>query len=108
MKVRVADPDHALPQVAAKGPAALEPDLQVILKGPDNLYRHARLVSSDSGGRNYQMAIPLKTAVSLRIAGHSVSVLDQNGKQVEDKDEVAFQPATAADLQPVTFTLHRK
>ena len=31
LQVRVADPDHALPAVAAKGPAPLEPELQLLL-----------------------------------------------------------------------------
>ena len=108
LKVRVTDPDRVLPQVAAKGPAAHEPDLQLILKGPDKLYRHARFVSSDGIGRNYQAAVPLKTALRLRVTGRSVNVYDQNGKQVADQDEVGFQPATAMDLNPMTFTLHRK
>ena len=60
LRVRVTDPDRVLPQVAAKGPAAHEPDLH------------------------------------------------QNGEQVADQDEVGFQPATAMDLNPMTFTLHRK
>lgn len=108
LKVRVTDPERALPQASAKGPAALEPDLQVVLKGPDQLYRHARFVSHDSGGRNYQMAIPLKTPVSLKVAGKAISVFDQSGKRVADEDEVGVQAATAADLQPVTFTIRRR
>jgi len=47
LQVRVADPEHVLPQaVSAKGPAQLEPELQVMLKGPDGLYRHPRFLSS--------------------------------------------------------------
>jgi hypothetical protein len=108
LQVRVADPDHALPQaVAGKGPALLEPELQVVLKGPDGLYRHARFLSSDSGGRNYQMAIPLKTALGLKITSSVANVFDQAGTQVTNKDEHGIQPATPADLGPVTYTLHR-
>jgi hypothetical protein len=108
LKLQVADPDHVLPQPAAKGPPPLEPELQLILKGPDGLYRHARYVSGDSGGRTYQIAIPVKTAVGMKIASTIANVFDQNGNQLQEKDEVPFQPATAADLNPVTFTLHRK
>lgn len=108
LKVQVADPDRVLPQASAKGPATLEPELQLILKGPDGLYRHARHVSNDSGGRTYQMAIPIKTAVSMKIASTMANVFDQGGKQIQEKDEVNYQPATPADLAPVTFTLHRK
>jgi hypothetical protein len=108
LQVRVADPEHVLPQAASgKGPAMLEPELQVMLKGPDGLYRHPRFLSSDSGGRNYQMAVPLKTALSLKIASSVASVFDQVGAQVKSADEHGIQSATPADLGPVTYTLHK-
>jgi hypothetical protein len=108
LNVRVADPDHLLPQVPANGPAPLDPELQLILKGPDGLYHHARYVSDDSGGRIYQITIPVKTALAARIVSPLANVFDQGGNQIQEKDEVAFQPATPTDLTPVTFTLHRK
>jgi len=107
LNLRVADPDHVLPQTA-KAPSPLEPELQLILKGPDGLFHHARFFSNDSGGRTYQAAIPLKTAVGMRIASSVANVFDHAGSQLKDKDEVGFQPATPADLTPLTFTLHRK
>jgi hypothetical protein len=107
LQVRVADPDHVLPQASAKGPALLEPELQLVLKGPDGLYRHARFLSSDSGGRNYQLAIPLKTALGLKIASSVANVFDQTGSQVKNGDEHGIQSATPADLGPVTYTLHK-
>ena len=108
LQVRVADPEHVLPQAASgKGPALLEPELQVMLKGPDGLYRHARFLSSDGGGRNYQMAIPLKTAVGLKIASSVANVFDQVGSQVMSADEPGIQSATPADLGTVTYTLHK-
>jgi len=108
LNVRVADPDHVLPQVSANGPAPLEPEFQLLLKGPDGLYRHARYLSNDSGGRTYQIAIPVKTAVGVKIASTTANVFDQGGRQIRETDEVGFQPATPSDLNPVTFTLHRK
>jgi hypothetical protein len=108
LQVHVSDPDSVLPQAAAKGPAPLEPALQLILKGPDKFYRHAAFVSSDSTGRNYQMAVPLKTALSMKVTSTVANVYDQNGNQLQETDETPFQPATAADLAPVTFTLHQK
>jgi hypothetical protein len=108
LQVRVADPEHVLPQAASgKGPALLEPELQVMLKGPDGLYRHPRFLSSDSGGRNYQMAIPLKTAVGLKIASSVGNVVDQVGNAVKNGDEHGIQAATPADLGTVTYTLHK-
>jgi hypothetical protein len=108
LQVRVADPEHVLPQAAAgKGPALLEPELQVVLKGPDGLYRHARFLSSDSGGRNHRAAIPLKTALNLKIASSVANVFDQGGNQVMNTDEHGIQPATPADLGTVNYTLHK-
>jgi hypothetical protein len=71
------------------------------------LYRHTRFLSSDGGGRNYQMAIPLKTALSLKIANSVANVFDQAGTQVMSADEHGIQSATPADLSPVTYTLHK-
>lgn len=109
LQIHVADPDHVLPQaVPAKGPPLLEPKLQLILKGPDGLYRHARLTSIDSTGRNYQAAIPLKTVLALKITSSVANPFDQGGNQLSTNDTVAFQPSTPANLNPVTFTIHRK
>jgi len=108
LQVRVADPEQALPQASAKAPAPLEPELQVMLKGPDGLVRHARFVSSDSAGRNYQMAIPLKTALALKVTSNVANVFDQTSKQLQPTDETGIQPTTAADLGPLTFTVHKK
>jgi hypothetical protein len=109
LNLRVADPDHVLTQVSTKPPASLAPELQLILMGPDGLYRDPRYVSSDSGGRNYQVAIPVKTAIGVKIGSSVANVYDQNGAQVQAKDAAAsFQPATALDVFPVTYTLHRK
>jgi len=108
LQVRVADTEHVLPQaVAGKGPALLEPELQVILKGQDGLYRHARFLSSDSAGRNYRAAIPLKTAIGLKVASSVANVFDQAGNQVNNGDEHGIQAATPADLGTVTYTLHK-
>ena len=107
LQVHVADPDHVLPQaVPGKGPALLEPQLQVVLKGSDGHYRHARFFSSDATGRTYRAAIPLKTAVSLKIASSVANVFDQAGAQVQAKDERGIQSTTPADLAPVAYTLH--
>ena len=108
LQIRVADPDHVLPQPSAKGPSPLEPELQLTLKGPDGLYRQARFVSSDSAGRNYQLAVPLKTAVALNITSSVASVFAAGGNQIHATDQVGFQPATPAALSPVIYTLHKK
>jgi hypothetical protein len=105
LKLHVADPDKVLPQPAANGPAPIEPELQFMLKGPEGLNRHARF---DSSGRNYQVAVPLRTTFALRVTSTAGNVFDQGNKQVKDQDEVGFNPATPNDLNPINFTLHKK
>jgi hypothetical protein len=108
LKLHVADPDHGLPSTAAKPPAPLEPELQLILKGPDGLYRHARHVATDTSSRHYQIAVPLKTAVSVKVTSSTAAVFDQAGNQKKDTDDIGLQPATAADLSDMHFTVHKK
>ncbi len=108
LQMRVIDPDHVLPPIAAKGPALLEPQLQLVLQGPDRVSRHARFVSADGAGRNYQVAIPLKTALGLQVASSVADVFDQNGKGVKATDQTPFQPSSPGELAPVVFTVHKK
>ena len=109
LQVRVVDPDHVLPAAAAKAPALLEPQLQLVLRGPDKLFRHARFVSADGAGRNYKVAVPLKTALGLQVTSTVADVSDQNGKPVKAADQSPVQPTTPADLAvPVTFSVHKK
>lgn len=107
LKLHVADPDHVLPSTAAKA-APLEPELQLILRGPDGLYHHARHVSTDNAGRHYQIVVPLKTPVTLKATSTAANVFDQNGNQKKDNDEIGFQPATPADLTDMHFTVRKK
>ncbi len=113
LNVSVADPDHVLPAAVSKAPAPLEPQLQLMVKGPDGLYRHARFLSATAAGRNYQMAIPLNTALAVKVTSNIANVFDQNGNQVQETVESAFQSATAvgapaAASPPTAFTLHAK
>ncbi len=108
LQVRVIDPEHVLPPVAARGPALLEPQLQLVLQGPDKLLRHARVVSADGAGRNYQVGIPLKTVLGLQVASSVADVFDPSGKAVKATDQSPVQSNAPADLAPVTFTLHKK
>ena len=109
LKVRVVDPDHALPQsVPPKGPATLEPELQLLVKGPDRLYRHARFLSNDNAGRNYQAVIPLNTDLGLKANSNVADIFDQGGNQIKGQDEIKSHPNTPADVKPLTLTVHRK
>lgn len=86
----------------------MEQELQLKFKGPDGLYRHARFESADNSGRHYRVAIPLRTALSLKVTSTVGDIRDQSGKQLQDKDEIGVQSVTSSDLGPMTFTLHRK
>jgi hypothetical protein len=50
----------------------------------------------------------LKAAVALKLTSTTANVFAQGGSQLHEKYAISFQPATRADLNPVTFTLHRK
>ena len=108
LQVRVADPDHVLPAAAAKAPTLLEPQLQLVLQGPDKLFRHARFVSADAAGRTYRVSVPLKTPLGLQISSSIADVSDQAGEAVKATDQAPLQPATPADLAPVTFVVHKR
>lgn len=108
LSVHVADPGGVLPAATAKAPAPLDPALQVILKGPDGRYRHARYVSSDPTGRTYQIAIPLSTALGLTVMSSVANVLDQNGNPVQESNPVPVQPASPTALGTLSFTLQHK
>ncbi len=104
LQIRVNDPGQVLPQsLPANGPPTLEPQLQIVVKGPDLRAHHAQFVSKDSGGRNYQMVVPLNTALGLTITSSVASALDSGGNLVQA--QIALQATAAAPLNPVTFTL---
>lgn len=106
LQIRVNDPGQALPQaLPANGPSTLEPQLQVVVKGPDLRVHHAQFVSRDSGGRNYQMVVPLNTALALTITSSVASAFDSSGNLVQA--EIGLEATAAAALNPVTFTLQR-
>jgi hypothetical protein len=109
LQVHVLDPEHVLPQaMPAKGPALLEPELQLVMQGSDGVNRHARFVSANGAGRTYQLAVPLKTALTMQVTSSVADVFDSGGNQVKDKDQLPFQSAVPADLGPVTYTVHKK
>jgi hypothetical protein len=97
-----------LPVPPGKAPRALEPELQLSLKGPDGLHRHARFDSVDKDGRQYKAVVPLRTAVGVKINSKVAHVHDQGGKQLEDKDEIPVQVSTPSGPGTVNVTLKRK
>ncbi|HEV2448324.1 MAG TPA: hypothetical protein VGS58_20470 [Candidatus Sulfopaludibacter sp.] len=65
-------------------------------------------MSKDNAGRNYQAAVPLKTAPALKITSSVANVFDPGGNQIHAADQAGFQPATPAEIGPVTYTLDQK
>jgi hypothetical protein len=107
LQIRVNDPGQVLPQaLPANGPSTLEPQLQIVVKGPDLRAHHAQFVSKDSGGRSYQMVVPLNTALGLTITSSVASALDSSGSLVQA--QIGLQATAAAALSPMTFTLQGK
>ena len=90
----------------ANGPAALEGELILLLRGADRRIHHAALVSSNAAGRNYKAVIPANTAVSLTVASAVADVFDHNGTKVTT--ELTTQAAAGAIPTVAAFTLHRK
>jgi hypothetical protein len=105
LQIQIADPDNVLPKVtSAAGPAMLEPQLSLILRGPDRRIHHAHFVSQTSTGRNYQAVVPANTALGITVASSVAGVFDQNGNQVTS--ELPTQAAAGSSPSPITFTLH--
>jgi hypothetical protein len=53
------------------------------------------------------LAIPLKTALNLKIASSVANVFDQAGNQVMSGDQHGMQSTTSGDLGLLTYTLHK-
>jgi len=106
LQIQVVDPDHVLPApTSANGPAALEPQLVLILRGPDRRIHHAGFVSQNAAGRNYQAVIPSSTALKITVASSVANVFDQNGNKITG--ELPTQAAAGSATSALTFTLHR-
>ena len=107
LKIRVADPDKVLPQVATAGPAPLDRAVQIIVRGADLKNHRPRFISSDGGGRNYQMVVPIGPALQLSLTSTAGSFYDQTGAALKPTDPIPIQAAVGNVLSTMTFTLHR-
>lgn len=106
LQIQVADPNHLLPAVvSAAGPAALESQLALIIRGPDRRIHHAHFAFQTAAGRTYQAVVPVGTALSVAVASPVANVLDQNGNKVAG--EIPAQAAAGLTPTPISFTLQR-
>jgi len=104
LQIQIADPGQLLPvSVSASASKALDPQLALILRGPDRRVHHPRFISTKNGGRTYQAVVPVATPLTLAVASSVASVLDQNGNKVTG--EVPAQAASASAATPINFTL---
>lgn len=108
LRIRIVDPDHVLPNAAATRLASLDPALQLMVKGSDGLFRHARFASADAAGRNYEIAVPLSAALRLRVASSGGELFDQSGKQIKEKEEAAIPAIVQANPAPIVLIIHPK
>jgi len=106
LQIQVNDPEHVLPAVAAaNGPAMLERQLVLILRGADRRIHHPRFISQSAAGRTYQAIVPANTPVNITVASAIANVVDQNGNNVSK--ELPAQAPVAPIPSIVAFTLHR-
>ena len=107
LQVRIKDPQGLL---ANEGKAA-RAILQIGVHTPSGAFQHATLAGKDSGGRNYTLAIPLKAAANLFVAGGAFQLNDDSGLPISRNGKVT--PVTAPDpgkadavgLPPIGFTV---
>ena len=106
-QIRIKDPQALLANEAKVAGAVL----QIGVQAPSGAFQRASLAGKDSSGRNYTVAIPLKTAANLFVSGGAFQLNDDSGFQVANHGKVT--PVTAPDPSktgaagpvPLSFTV---
>ena len=83
-QIRVKDPQGIL---ANEGKAA-GAILQIGVQAPSGAFQRASLAGTDSGGRSYTVAIPLKGAAKLFVSGGAFLLSDDSGSQIAKQGRV--------------------
>lgn len=102
LKVRLNDSAGFLAQTTKDGH---EPDLLigVFSTGPQRTFYPAHLAGRDKAGSDYQVAVPVDTALVLSVASSSVKLADANGAAIPNNaSQQGFQHATG-DTNPPSF-----
>jgi Carboxypeptidase regulatory-like domain len=102
LKIRLNDATGLLTQYTKDGH---EPDLLIGVfgSGPQRTFYPAHLVARDKTGSDYQVAIPLDTALVLSVASNSLTLADATGIALpNNSSQQGFQHATG-DPSPPSF-----
>lgn len=101
LKVRIDDPGKALAQKTKDG---RNPHLLIGVWPSNGLFLPAHLASTDAGGAQYQLSIPLDAALKLQVASRDLKLADSNGIAVAavSGDQQAFEHNTG-DPSPKSF-----
>jgi hypothetical protein len=102
--VRIADPGQLMAANEGKTPGA---GLFLCVRGPGLFFRRVPLLSTDSGGRNYQIVVPFNTALTLMIHPSFYQVVDANNIALSQSASTQIPLLFSAGQQapPITFTI---
>jgi hypothetical protein len=78
IQVRINDPHNLLPPLAA----AVAHDVEVLALASNKVYYHARIASTDAGGRTHQLTVPFDAAHTLIVRSQQFTLNDSNGNAV--------------------------
>lgn len=97
-QVHVEDPERKLSQAGKSpsetSPAAPDPELVVLLRGPDRLLHHVPMTGRTGAGRDHSMAIPDGAVVTLMVRSKQFGVVDSLGKAIGGELGVTAAPVS--------------
>ncbi len=106
LQVRVQDPGQILAAASALQAAqTLDRQVELIVRAPTQMGHRLSFVSSDPQGRNYALAVPAGTALSLSATSAQANLLDASGLPLQAPVSVAS--AVGSTLSPITITVHK-
>ncbi len=109
LQVRIDDPGKVLAVLNAPSLApAIDPQFDLLVRGPNQMIHRIALSSQDASGRNYAITIPLGTALSVSAKSRSGTLLDQFGKLVQSDLSLIVPKSSAlgpgSALSPIAST----
>jgi hypothetical protein len=99
LHVRVNAP--ALTLTILPNPNALDPNLELHIRGADQFVHILPAVSTDAAGRNHEIVMPHDTYLILRSKSKTLSIADATGKAVPPEQQVFVKSGTL----PAAITL---
>jgi hypothetical protein len=92
LHVRINDPLQAL--VALVNPYAVDPNLELHVRGADQFAHIIPKISSDAAGRDHELVVPHDTYLILRSRSKTLSIADATGKLVAPEQQVFVKSGT--------------